>query len=142
MIITDTGGDFMIARKFVLRETGIIAIGECVGVAAMWGIFALLGFFDRSVLLGGIVGAVLSTLNFFFMAMAADMAADKAVNQDVKGGKNLMRSSQSARMIVIFIVLYAFFKSGLCNALAMVIPFVMVRPTITVAEFFRKAGEK
>lgn len=132
----------MTARKFVLRETKVIAIGECVGVAAMWGVFALLGYFDRSVLLGGIVGAVLSILNFFFMALAADMAADKAVNQDVKGGKNLVRSSQSMRMIVIFIVLYAFFKSGLCNALAMVIPFVMVRPTITVAEFFRKAGEK
>ena len=132
----------MAARKFVLRETGIIAIGECVGVGAMWGIFALLGLFDRSVLLGGIVGAVMSVLNFFFMALAADLAADKAVNQDVKGGKNLMRSSQSMRMIMIFVVLYAFYKSGLCNALAMVIPFVMVRPTITVAEFFRKAGEK
>lgn len=132
----------MAARKFVLKETRIIAIGVCVGTAAMWGIFALLGYFDRSVLLGGIVGAVLSVLNFFFMALAADMAADKALNQDVKGGKNLMRSFQTARMAAIFVVLYAFAHSKLCNPLAMVIPFVLVRPTITVAEFFRKAGEK
>ena len=132
----------MNTRKFVLKETGIIAIGGCIGVAAMWGIFGLLGHFDRTVVLGGIVGVVLSVLNFFFMALAADMAADKAVNQDVKGGKNLIRSSQSARMVVIFVVLYAFFKSGLCNPLAMVLPFVMVRPAITVAEFFRKGGEK
>ena len=132
----------MDVRKFVLKETRVIAIGECIGVAAMWGIYALLGHFDRTVLLGGIVGAVISVLNFFFMAISADMAADKAVNQDVKGGKKLMQSFMMTRMLVIFVVLIAFAKSGLCDPLAMVIPFVMVRPTITVAEFFRKAGDK
>ncbi|MBO5486188.1 MAG: hypothetical protein J5988_04560, partial [Eubacterium sp.] len=95
----------MSVRKFVLKETRIIAIGECIGVAAMWGIFALLGHFDRTVLLGGIVGAVLSVLNFFFMAVSADMAADKAVNQDVKGGKKMMQSFMMTRMLAIFIVL-------------------------------------
>lgn len=132
----------MDVRKFVLKETRIITIGECIGVAAMWGIYALLGHFDRTVLLGGIVGAVISILNFFFMAMSADMAADRAVSQDVKGGKKLMQSFMMTRMLVIFVVLIAFAKSGLCDPLAMVIPFVMVRPTITVAEFFRKAGDK
>ena len=132
----------MSVRKFVLKETRIIAIGECIGVAARWGVFALLGHFDRTVLLGGIVGAVLSVLNFFFMALSADMAADRAVNQDVKGGKKMMQSFMMTRMLAIFIVLIAFAKSGLCNPLSMVVPFVMVRPTITVAEFFRKAGDK
>ena len=132
----------MDVRKFVLKETRIIAIGECIGVAAMWGIYALLGYFDRTVLLGGIVGAVISVLNFFFMALSADMAADRAVNQDVKGGKKMIQSFMMTRMLVIFVVLIAFAKSELCDPLAMVIPFVMVRPTITVAEFFRKAGDK
>ena len=132
----------MDVRKFVLKETRIITIGVCIGVAAMWGIYALLGHFDRTVLLGGIVGAVISVLNFFFMALSADMAADRAMNQDIKGGKKLMQSFMMTRMLVIFVVLIAFAKSGLCDPLAMVIPFVMVRPTITVAEFFRKAGDK
>ena len=132
----------MDVRKFVLKETRIITIGVCIGVAAMWGIYALLGHFDRTVLLGGIVGAVISVLNFFFMAISANMAADRAMGQDVKGGKKLMQSFMMTRMLVIFVVLIAFAKSGLCDPLAMVIPFVMVRPTITVAEFFRKAGDK
>lgn len=132
----------MDVRKFVLKETRIIAIGECIGVAAMWGIYALLGHFDRTVLLGGIVGAVISVLNFFFMALSANMAADRAMSQDVKSGTKLMQSFMMTRMLVIFVVLIAFAKSGLCDPLAMVIPFVMVRPTITVAEFFRKAGDK
>ena len=132
----------MTVRKFILKETRIIAIGECIGVAAMWGIYALLGHFDRTVLLGGIVGAVISVLNFFFMALSANMAADRAMSQDVKSGTKLMQSFMMTRMLVIFVVLIAFAKSGLCDPLAMVIPFVMVRPTITVAEFFRKAGDK
>ena len=131
----------MAVRKFVLKETRIIAIGECIGVAAMWGIYALLGRFDRTVLLGGIVGAVISVLNFFFMALSADMAADRAMNQDVKSGKKMMQSFMMTRMLAIFVVLVVLAKSGLCNPLSMVVPFVMVRPTITVAEFFRKAGD-
>ena len=45
-------------RKMVLKETGIVAIGEVIGVAAMYGIFALLGKFDSAVLIGGLVGGV------------------------------------------------------------------------------------
>ena len=52
-----------------------------------------------------------------------------------------MQSFMMTRMLAIFIILIAFAKSGLCDPLSMVIPFVMVRPTITVAEFFRKAGD-
>ena len=131
----------MAVRKFVLKETRIIAIGVGIGVAAMWGIYFLLGRFDRTVLIGGIVGAILSVLNFFAMALSANMAADRALNQDVKGGKKMMQSFMMTRMLAIFVVLVVLAKSGLCNPLSMVVPFVMVRPTITVAEFFRKAGD-
>ena len=126
----------MDVRKFVLKETRIITIGVCIGVAAMWGMYALLGYFDRTVLIGGIVGAILAVLNFFAMALSANMAADRALNQDVKGGKKMMQSFMMTRMLAIVLA-----KSGLCNPLSMVVPFVMVRPTITVAEFFRKAGD-
>ena len=131
----------MDVRKFVLKETRIITIGVCIGVAAMWGMYALLGYFDRTVLIGGIVGAILAVLNFFAMALSANMAADCALNQDVKGGKKMMQSFMMTRMLAIFVVLVVLAKSGLCNPLSMVVPFVMIRPTITVAEFFRKAGD-
>ena len=103
----------METRKIVLHETGIIAIGECIGVAAMFAIFALLGRFDRSVVLGGLIGAVLTILNFFLMAVNANSAADKAVNQDVD------TPLEQDDMI----------------------PLLFVRPTITIAEFFRKSGD-
>ena len=130
----------MDSRKFVLKQTMMIALGQAICVAVMVGIFALLGQFNMAVLLGGIVGGVLAVLNFFVMAVGAMMAADKAMDQDVKGGKATVRSSMILRLALMAIVLIAFAKSGLCNVLAMVIPLAFTRPILMFAEFFGKAG--
>lgn len=131
----------MDSRKFVFQETAIIAVGQMVCVGVMYGIFALLSAFDSTVLLGGIVGAVLSLLNFFFMAVGASLAADKAMNQNVSGGNATIKISYLLRMVLLAVVLFAFAKSGLCNVIALVLPLAFVRPIITVAEFFRKPGD-
>lgn len=131
----------MDSRKFVLKETAIVFLGEAVCSAAMVGIFALLGKFDKAVLLGAIIGTVLATLNFLFMAIGASLAADKAENQNVKGGQAMIQSSYLLRMVVLFLILFAFAKSGLCNVITLVLPLAFVRPVITIAEFFRKPGE-
>ena len=128
-------------RKIVLKETAVVAVGQIICVAVMYGVFALLGRFDSTVLLGGVVGALLAVGNFFFMAVSTSLAADKAVAQDVAGGQKLVRTSYILRLAVIFTILFVFVKSGLCQVLAAVLPLVFVRPTITVAEFFRKSGE-
>ena len=57
----------MDSRKVVLRETGIIAIGEAICVALMFAVFALIGLFEQSVFLGGLVGGLLAVGNFFCM---------------------------------------------------------------------------
>ena len=132
----------MDSRKFVLTETAIIAAGQAVCVGVMIGIFALLGKFDTSVWLGGIAGGVLAVANFFFMALAATVASDKAVEQNVKGGQLTMRLSYMVRLAVLFIILYALVKSGVCNVLTAVLPLLFTRPILFVAEFFRKSGDK
>lgn len=133
----------MDVRKELLRQTGIVALGEALGVAAMMGIFALLGKFDMSVLWGGIVGGLVAIANFFVMAIGVNIAADKAQNQDVKGGQAAIKGSYALRMLVMAVVLFAFAKSGICNVIALVIPLVFVRFTLTLWEFFRrKPGDK
>lgn len=131
----------MDSRKIVYKETAVVAIGVGICVGLMLAVFALLNAFDRSVLLGGIIGGVLSVANFFFMAVGTALAADKAENQDVKGGKAVISSSYGLRMVLLFILMYACVKSGLCNVVALVIPLAFVRPVLTIAEFFRKKGE-
>jgi hypothetical protein len=132
----------MDSRKYVLKETLYIAAGEAVCVAAMIGIFALLGQYSREVLLGGIVGGLVAVANFFFMAVGVTLAADKAENQEVNAGKALVSSSYTIRLVLMAVVLFAAAKSGYCNVFALVIPLVFVRPVLTLGEFFRKSGEK
>jgi len=130
-------------RKYVLKQTGIVSLGELIGVAAMCGIFALLGQFDSRVVLGGIVGGVVAIANFFAMAIGVSIAADKAENQNVKGGQATIKASYILRLAAMAVVLFAFAKSGLCNVIALVVPLIFVRFTLTLAEFFkRKPGEK
>ena len=130
-------------RKYVLSQTAVVALGEIIGVAAMLGIFALLDSFDKTVLLGGIVGAAVAVANFFVMAIAVNIAADKAQNQDVKGGQATIKLSYALRMVGMVIVLFAFAKSGLCNVIALVVPLIFTRFTLTLQEFFRrKPGEE
>jgi len=132
----------MDSRKYVFKETLIVAVGEAICVAVMLGVFALLGKFDRSVVLGGILGGLIAVGNFFFMAVGTALAADKAENQDVKGGQAIISSSYTIRMIVMAVLLFAAVKSGFCNVFASVIPLVFVRPVLTIGEFFRKSGDK
>ena len=132
----------MDSRKIVYRETGIIAIGQGVSLVLMFAVYAVIGKMNGSVVLGGLAGAVLAIANFFFMAVSASVASDKAVNQDVNGGKKLMKSSYILRIGALFLLLFLLVKSGVCDPLASIIPLALVRPTITVAEFFRKSKEE
>ena len=132
----------MDSRKLVLKQTLLVLVGQAICIGVMLGIFALLGSFDQKVLLGGIVGLILATANFFFMAVGTSLAADKAEAQDVKGGKALLQISMLVRYALLFVVLFAFGKSGLCDLIALVLPLVFVRPILTFGEFFRKKGDE
>ena len=44
------------SRKLVLKETALIAVGELICVALMCAVYALIGKWSLSVLLGGLVG--------------------------------------------------------------------------------------
>ena len=128
-------------KNTLWKQIGIVALGEVLGVAAMIGVFALLGQFDYTVALGGLAGGLVATLNFFFMVVGLSAAADRAQNQDVKGGKGLVQGSYYIRLLVMFAVLFACAKSGYFNVIALVVPLLFVRPALTVAEFVMKKGE-
>lgn len=130
----------MNSKKIVFKETGIVAAGVFLCTAVMIGVFALLGKYDTSVLLGGAVGALLAVGNFFFMAVGITLAADKAEKQEVNAGKLLARNSYLIRLLVLAVLLFACAKSGVFNLFALVLPLIFVRPSLTIAEFFRKTG--
>ncbi|MCR4622300.1 MAG: hypothetical protein K5663_09510 [Clostridiales bacterium] len=132
----------MDSRKLVLKETLYIFLGEVALTALMLGVFALIGRFGSKAVIGGAAGALLATGNFFFMAVGAMSAADKAEQQDVKGGKSLIRVSYIVRLLVLAGLLFAFYKSGLADPFALVIPLLFVRPILMLMSFFGKGGKK
>ena len=130
----------MDSRKIVLKETAIVAAGLMICAALMLAVYGLLGYFSMKVLLGSIVGVLVSLGNFFFMALTVSLAADKAQQQDPEGGKKMVKGGYPVRLLVIAVILFACAKSGYFDVLAMVLPLAFVRPTLTGAEFFRKKG--
>lgn len=130
----------MDSRKIVWKECGIVALGVTVCTGLMFGVYALIGRFATSVLLGGLAGILVAVANFFFMAVLVSLAADKAEKGDPQAGQKLIKSSYPIRILVLAVVLFACAKSGWFDLIALVLPLVFVRPTITIAEFFRKKG--
>jgi len=128
------------SRKIVYQQTARIAIGQAVCIGLMFGVYALLQKLTLGVILGGLVGAVLALANFFFMAVIATLAADKAQAQDVAGGQKLMKSSYPIRILVLAVALILCAKSGYFDVLALALPLLFVRPIIMLGEFFGKRG--
>jgi hypothetical protein len=132
----------MVVRKFLMRKLIVYGVAQAVCVAIMALVFGLLGYYDWTVLVGGIAGALLAMANFFFMAIAADDAADRAVQQDVAGGTKRMRASYASRLVIIFVILIVLAKLGWANPIAMIVPFFIMRPLLMVDGFLMKTGGK
>jgi len=128
------------SRKIVMGQTLQIAVGEAVCLAVMYGVYALLHKLALPVVLGGVIGAVLAVGNFFFMAVVASLAADKAENQDVEGGKKMMKSAYPIRLLVLAGVLIACAASGYFDVLSLLLPLLFVRPVIMILSFFKKGA--
>lgn len=127
-------------RKYILSQTAAVLIGELVFSALMVGIFALLGYFDRSVVLGAAVGSLIATVNHLILMLGVLAASAKAEKQDVKGGQMLVQLSYMGRLIGLFLILVLCAKSGTFNLIALVLPLVFTRPVLTIAELFNKKG--
>ena len=132
------------SRKEVLKQTGVIAIGQVVGTGVMFAVYALLQKFDITVVLGAIVGNLLAIGNFFFMAIIATLAADRAEKQDVAGGQKLLKASYPLRLAVMAGVLvlcaWAGKQKGWFDLLALVLPLAFTHLTAMVTGFFQKKG--
>lgn len=131
----------MDSRKELYRQTLTVSLSVALCAAVMVGVFALLGYFDMSVVWGAAVGSLIAIGNFFIMGMTTTLAAEKAANQDVKGGQALIQMSYIGRMALLLVILVVCGKSGLFNLIALVLPLVFVRPVLTAAEFFQKKGD-
>ena len=128
-------------RKYMISQTLIVLAGELILSAVMVGVFAVLGYFDISVVFGAAAGALIATLNHFVLILGALAASAKAEKQDVKGGQALIQMSYMGRLIGLFVILVLCARSEVFNLIALAIPLAFTRPILTIAEYFNKKGD-
>ena len=127
----------MDSRKVVLKNTAIMALGELICAAVMVGIFAAFALFSITVLLSALIGCIVMTLNYFFMAITVSVAADRAEAGQVDKAKKMVQLSSTVRLVCMGVVLLAAIKLG-ANVVALLLPLLFMRPILMVAEFFGK----
>lgn len=130
----------MDSRKIVLQETALITIGEVVCCGIMVGVFAALGSFQWNVLWGALAGLGITVANYFFMAMVASLAADRAEKGETNQAMKMIRLSMVVRLACLGLAVFVGYKLG-ANLIALALPLLFVRPVLLVKEFFRKKGD-
>lgn len=119
-----------------------MALGYTVCVWVMIGIFTLLGQYDRTVLLGSMVGGGVALANDYLMIWFANLAADKAEKQDVAGAQKLIRLSYMGRMIGMAFIMILCGRSGRFHVIALAAPLIFIRPILTMTGRIRQKGGK
>ena len=121
-------------------ETVRVAIGVFGLVAVMLVVYAIVGKFGRSVLLGGLYTGFLTVLNFFIMGLTVQGVTNRAAERERTEQeladltiemKNRMKVSYNLRMIALFALLVlgiAVFKfDPLATILPVIFPTVVIR---------------
>lgn len=130
----------MDSRKIVFHETAIVAAGEILCSAIMVGVFFALGHRHLYIIWSALAGCAIMTLNYFFMAMIASLAADRAEKGNTQEAKKMIQLSSVCRLVLMGLALFVGIRLG-ANVIALALPLLFVRPILLVAEFFRKKGD-
>ena len=132
----------MLSKK-LFNDVIKMAIGIYALSLVMVLIFALLGYFDITVIFGALLGATVCILNFFFLAVTVQ----KSVSKEAGRAKAGMGTSYILRMLLIAVTIIAGIKLSYFNYVAVFIPFFFPRIVIMVINYFdnkksRKGDEK
>ena len=121
----------------VIAETLRILLGHLICLGLMLGVYALIGKFSVSVLLGGIVGTVLAVGNFFFLAVGLSNLADDAADARVRIRSQSSYLIRTVAMLGIAVVAIRF---GGCDVIATLLPLLLTRPILTVEQFILRSS--
>lgn len=126
-------------HKDVLHQTGRLALALVVCVGAMLGVYALLGKFTTSILLGAVIGSVLAIGNFLSLSITVSNALDRAArDQDPQRAQLSIQASSVVRLLVLAAIYILLFRAEVCDPVAALIPLLLAQAALKLVEFFRK----
>lgn len=129
-------------HKDILRQVGRFTLALALCVAIMLVIYALLGAFTRSVLLGALAGLVLAIGNFVSLSITVSNAMDRAArDNDPQRAQLSIQASGVLRLLVLAVIYIALFRAKVCDPVAALLPLLMAQAVLKLVEFFRKDDE-
>lgn len=130
----------MVFRKSVYCEIMPVAVGEGILSAATVGVFGALGYFTWSVLWSTLTGWLIAVANYFFLGVTVSLASDRAEKGQVAEAEKMIKGSSVVRLAAMSVAVLAAIKTG-ANPVALLLPLLLIRPILMLAEFFRKKGD-
>lgn len=122
----------------VSKETAYISLFTIVLSVLMQSVFLIVGKWDYTVLLGNILGAAAAIGNFFVMGLTVQAALGK----EQKDAKNMMKLSQTLRMLALFVVAAVGYLVPVFSTVAVIIPYIFPRIAVALrAVILKKKGE-
>ena len=118
----------------VLKETGYIAIMVFIFSLLLQSVFLIIGKWDYTVLTGNLLGFVAAVGNFFLMGLSVQSSLGK----EEKDAKNLMKLSQSLRLLLIFVIALIGYLVPVFNTIAVLIPLLFPRIAVALRPVFMK----
>ena len=118
----------------VLRETGYIAAFVLIFSVLMQAVFLVIGKWDYTVLLGNLFSGTVAVGNFFLMGFTVQTA----VNKEEKQAKNMMRLSQSGRLLLLFAAAAIGVFLPCFNTWASILPLFFPRIALALRPLFLK----
>lgn len=120
--------------KTVLKETKYIAAFVLIFSVLMEAIFLIIGRWDYKVLLGNLLSGAAAVGNFFLMGLTVQVA----VKKEEKNAKNMMKLSQSGRMLLLFAAAAIGVLAPCFNTWTSIIPLFFPRIAIAFRPLFLK----
>ena len=129
-------------HREILRQVCRLMVALAVCVAIMLGVYALLGAFTSSVVVGAILGFVLAVGNFVSLSITVSNAMDRAArDKDPQRAQLSIQASGVIRLLVLAAIYILLFRPKVCDPVAALLPLLMAQAVLKLVEFFRKDAE-
>lgn len=118
----------------VIKETGYIAAMVFIFSLLLQSVFLIIGKWDYTVLTGNLLGFAAAVGNFFLMGLSVQSSLGK----EEKDAKNLMKISQSLRLLLVFVIALIGYLVPVFNTIAVLIPLLFPRIAVALRPAFMK----
>ena len=122
-------------QSAAVKETLKIVIGELIVLVLMSAVFFLVGHFDLTVVWGGLLGTAANILYFVFICIGVNSAVNET---EPKRQKQSLTISYYVRLLILGVIIAVGLKFDCFNNIAVIVPVLMTRPILTVAEIIGK----